>query len=169
MRDRALQGQRRCQLVRMRGESCRLLGRHEAEVIIAMRHLRLPARVHDVDLRRHLILGSEPCSADQGQHVVGVVISEDSRVVDRQLVQCAPDSIVLRPAWRSDPRTARPRPSAPRSRPRMPRSRGPRPRGQTLAGRLRCLVRLSSACASSAWISRRVSWLTKGAESSCHR
>ena len=59
-----------------------------------MRHLRLPARVHDVDLRRHLILGSEPCGADQGQHVVGVVISEDSRVVDRQLVQCTPDSIV---------------------------------------------------------------------------
>ena len=59
-----------------------------------MGDLRLPARIDDVDLRRHLVPRTEPRLADQREEAVAVVVDEDVRGAQRQLVQRPPHPIV---------------------------------------------------------------------------
>ena len=60
--DRALQGQHRREPVHVRRVGRRLVERHEAEVVVAVRDLRRAARVDDVDLRGDLVAGPSQAS-----------------------------------------------------------------------------------------------------------
>lgn len=66
----------------------------ETEVVVPVHALRGAARVDHVDLGGDLVAGAEPGLADQGQHVVGVVVGEDLGGVQGRLVQGAPHPVV---------------------------------------------------------------------------
>lgn len=53
-----------------------MIGRNESQVIVAMRNLLHPTGIDDVHLRDELITRAEPCLADDGERVVGVVLGE---------------------------------------------------------------------------------------------
>ena len=60
MRHRPLQGQRGRYGVDMGGKLRHARAAHKAKMIVAVRGLRRPARVHTVDLRCHLIGWPKP-------------------------------------------------------------------------------------------------------------
>ena len=62
MRHRTLQRQRWRQAVDVGGVAASLVDGHEAEVVVDVRHLRLPAGVDDVDLRGDLVPGPSQAS-----------------------------------------------------------------------------------------------------------
>lgn len=66
----------------------------ETEVVVPVHALRRAARVDHVDLGGDLVAGAEPGLADQGQHVVGVVVGEDLGSVQGRLVEGAPHPVV---------------------------------------------------------------------------
>jgi len=94
VRDRSLQGERRGEAVDVGRVAGGLLLGHEAEVVVAMGGLRRAAGVDDVHLRRDLVTGTQPRHRYQVQDVVGIVVDERPRVVERQLLQSVPDAVV---------------------------------------------------------------------------
>jgi hypothetical protein len=80
--------------VGVRGIPLRLLGGHEPEVVVAVRHLRGATGVHHVDLRRDLIARTQPGGRNQRQHVVRVIVGERRGIPQRELVQRSPDPVV---------------------------------------------------------------------------
>ncbi len=71
------------------------LGRRlEAHVVVAVRNLRLAARIDDVELRGDLVEGSEPRFARQRNHGVAVVGGEGLRIGEAQFFQRVPHPVV---------------------------------------------------------------------------
>ncbi len=94
MRDGALQRERGRQAVHMRRVALHHRGSLEAEMIVAMRGLRRAARIHHVDLRRHLVGRAEPGLRDQGEHRIAVVAREDLRLAQAELFEGVPDAVI---------------------------------------------------------------------------
>jgi hypothetical protein len=94
VRHRPLQRQHRRQQVRVRRVGHGLRAVHEPQVVVAVRDLSLAARVDHVRLRGDLVARPQPGRADQGEHVVAVVVGEHLRSPAGELVQRAPDPVV---------------------------------------------------------------------------
>ena len=94
MGHRALQGQHRRRAVHVRRVGGKVVGRHEAQVIVAVRNLLLATGIDDVDLRRELVAGTEPGLRDDGERVVGVVLREYVGGMQRELLRGVPDAVV---------------------------------------------------------------------------
>ena len=94
MGDGPLQGEHGRERVGVVGVALDLRCRHEAEVIVAVRHLGCPAGIDDVDLGRHLVRRTEPRGRHEVDDVVAVVVDEDGRISDSELFQGVPDPIV---------------------------------------------------------------------------
>ncbi len=78
----------------MGGELRQRIGGLEAHVVVAVRRLRLAARIDHVDLRRDLISGAEPGLAHQRDRRVPVIAREQVRIAEAQLLQRVPDPVV---------------------------------------------------------------------------
>ena len=94
MGDGSLQREHGREFVGVVGVVLDLRRRHEAEVIVAVRHLGCPTGIDDVDLGRHLIRRTEPRGRHEVDDVVAVVVDEDGRISDGELFQGVPNSIV---------------------------------------------------------------------------
>jgi hypothetical protein len=94
MGDAALQGHQRRQVVDMRRIGCADLRRLKPEVIVAMRLLRLAARMDQVHLRRHLVVRPEPRLAGRVDGRCCEVADEDLRRLQRELLKRVPDTVV---------------------------------------------------------------------------
>ena len=80
MSDRALQRQRRRETLDVGGKALDRRGRLKAKMVVAMRDLRRPARIDDVELRGDLIGRPEPRLARERDDRVAVIGGEDRRV-----------------------------------------------------------------------------------------
>ena len=67
---------------------------HKTEVVIAMWKLRRAAWIDDVDLRRDLVIGTEPGLRCECDDVIRVVVSEYVWISLSELLQGVPDAIV---------------------------------------------------------------------------
>src|SRR5579872_37082 len=76
MGDRALQRQHRRELMNMSRELLASFRGLEAEMIVAVRPLRLAARIDHIELRRDLVGWAKPSLADQRNDIIAVVRGE---------------------------------------------------------------------------------------------
>ncbi len=67
---------------------------NEAQVIVAVRNLLCATGIDDVDLRGDLVARAQPGLADDGEGVVGVVLGEHLRCVQREFLRGVPDPVV---------------------------------------------------------------------------
>ena len=94
VRHRTLQRQRcRC-AVQVRGILGKMLGGNEAEVIVPMWNLPCATGVDDIHLRGDLVTRAQPRLAGDGKRVVGVVVGEHLRGMQRELLRGVPDPVV---------------------------------------------------------------------------
>ena len=78
----------------MRGVSRQVLDGDESEVVVAVWNLLLPNGIDDIDLRGDLVARAQPGLAHGGQRVVGVVLGEHVRRMQRELLCGIPDPVV---------------------------------------------------------------------------
>ena len=68
--------------------------RHEAKMVVAVRGLRLAARIYHIDLRGHLVVRTEPRFAHQRQHIVRIVCGERFGRPQAEFFERIPNAIV---------------------------------------------------------------------------
>lgn len=76
------------------GIARRLLGVHEAEVVVAVHGLADTAGTDEVGLSGHLIARAQPGVRAERDHVVLVVLDERLGILNRELLQRIPDPVV---------------------------------------------------------------------------
>ena len=96
MRNRPLQRKQPTRIVHRLRPPRHIPLRLEPEVVIPMADLRLPARLHDIQLRRDPVRGAQVCFADEAEERVGVVFDEGFRVLKAVFRKRVPDPAISR-------------------------------------------------------------------------